>query len=166
MAFTTPGTAVAGDVLTAAFWNSNVRDNFNEVAPLFAAWTAWTPVVEQSGTRTSTIGNARYLKIGNIVQVMASLTITQTGVTGNYVACTLPFALTSRITTSDHAVGSFFYFRGTRYAGTAVIARGFTGASKVVFISGQAASNLVGIDPAFATANGDVMSFSVQYETD
>jgi hypothetical protein len=29
MAFTTPGTAVAGDVLTAAFWNSNVRDNLN-----------------------------------------------------------------------------------------------------------------------------------------
>ena len=27
MAFTTPGTAVAGEVLTAAFWNSNVRDN-------------------------------------------------------------------------------------------------------------------------------------------
>jgi len=27
MAWTTPGTAVAGDVLTAAFWNSNVRDN-------------------------------------------------------------------------------------------------------------------------------------------
>jgi hypothetical protein len=27
MPFTTPGTAVAGDVLTAAFWNSNVRDN-------------------------------------------------------------------------------------------------------------------------------------------
>jgi hypothetical protein len=29
MAFTTPGTAVAGDVLTAAFWNTNVRDNVN-----------------------------------------------------------------------------------------------------------------------------------------
>jgi hypothetical protein len=27
MAFTTPGTAVAGEVLTAAFWNTNVRDN-------------------------------------------------------------------------------------------------------------------------------------------
>ena len=27
MAWTTPGTAVAGDVLTAAFWNTNVRDN-------------------------------------------------------------------------------------------------------------------------------------------
>jgi hypothetical protein len=27
MAFTTPGTAVAGEVLTAAFWNEQVRDN-------------------------------------------------------------------------------------------------------------------------------------------
>jgi hypothetical protein len=31
MAFTTPGTAVAGDVLTAAFWNSDVRDNSLEI---------------------------------------------------------------------------------------------------------------------------------------
>jgi hypothetical protein len=29
MAFTTPGTAVAGSVLTSAFWNTNVRDNTN-----------------------------------------------------------------------------------------------------------------------------------------
>lgn len=29
MAWTTPGTAIAGDVLTASFWNSNVRDNLN-----------------------------------------------------------------------------------------------------------------------------------------
>jgi hypothetical protein len=29
MAWTTPGTAVAGDVLTAAFWNQQVRDNAN-----------------------------------------------------------------------------------------------------------------------------------------
>ena len=29
MAWTTPGTATAGEVLTAAFWNQNVRDNLN-----------------------------------------------------------------------------------------------------------------------------------------
>jgi hypothetical protein len=29
MAFTTPGTAVAGEVLTAAFWNEQVRDNLS-----------------------------------------------------------------------------------------------------------------------------------------
>ena len=31
MAWTTPGTATAGSVLTAAFWNTNVRDNTNEL---------------------------------------------------------------------------------------------------------------------------------------
>jgi len=31
MAFTTPGTAVAGEVLTAAFWNTQVRDNINSL---------------------------------------------------------------------------------------------------------------------------------------
>jgi len=31
MAYTTPGTAVAGDVLTASFWNSNVRDNIAQL---------------------------------------------------------------------------------------------------------------------------------------
>jgi len=29
MAWTTPGTATAGEVLTAAFWNTNVRDNLS-----------------------------------------------------------------------------------------------------------------------------------------
>ena len=33
MAWTTPGTAVAGDVLTASFWNLNVRDNLNALVP-------------------------------------------------------------------------------------------------------------------------------------
>jgi hypothetical protein len=31
MAWTTPGTATAGEVLTAAFWNANVRDNSNHL---------------------------------------------------------------------------------------------------------------------------------------
>ena len=31
MAWTTPGTATAGSVLTASFWNTNVRDNTNEL---------------------------------------------------------------------------------------------------------------------------------------
>lgn len=34
MAWTTPGTAVAGDVLTAAFWNEQVRDNLDSVLSL------------------------------------------------------------------------------------------------------------------------------------
>jgi hypothetical protein len=34
MAWTTPGTATAGEVLTAAFWNEQVRDNSNNLRAL------------------------------------------------------------------------------------------------------------------------------------
>jgi hypothetical protein len=36
MAWTTPGTATAGEVLTAAFWNTNVRDNSIMGSPVYA----------------------------------------------------------------------------------------------------------------------------------
>jgi hypothetical protein len=39
MAWTTPGTAVAGDVLTAAFWNSDVRDNMMAGHPIVTSST-------------------------------------------------------------------------------------------------------------------------------
>jgi hypothetical protein len=35
MAWTTPGTATAGEVLTAAFWNANVRDNSIMGSPVY-----------------------------------------------------------------------------------------------------------------------------------
>jgi hypothetical protein len=37
MAWTTPGTATAGEVLTAAFWNEQVRDNLQAVYTNFAS---------------------------------------------------------------------------------------------------------------------------------
>jgi hypothetical protein len=51
MAFTTPGTAVAGDVLTAAFWNSNVRDNSLELFNTMGL----THITTQSFTTASTV---------------------------------------------------------------------------------------------------------------
>ena len=166
MAWTTPGTAVAGEVLTAAFWNQQVRDNSLELAPFFSAWTSYTPVVEQVSARTATIQNARYLIVGKRIRVNASMTITQAGTAGQHIAVSLPTALVSRITGNDHAVGSFFYQRlaGTRYAGTAIIAVGFTGSSKLIFISGSAGTSVLGIDPSIATVNGDIFSFTVEYE--
>lgn len=47
MAWTTPGTAVAGDVLTAAFWNLQVRDNMNSLVEAGTALPS-SPVDQQS----------------------------------------------------------------------------------------------------------------------
>ena len=63
MAFTTPGTATAGEVLTAAYWNTNVRDNTNAIndalknvqgtAVTVTASTTSTSLVDTTGMSTS-----------------------------------------------------------------------------------------------------------------
>lgn len=58
MAWTTPGTAVAGDVLTAAFWNEQVRDNmadlrvYNQLKGYQTTTTAYT--VSQTSAAAAT----------------------------------------------------------------------------------------------------------------
>lgn len=55
MAWTTPGTAVAGDVLTAAFWNSNVRDNLNNLNTAGANSTGLVLIDSTSFTNSASI---------------------------------------------------------------------------------------------------------------
>ena len=50
MAWTTPGTATAGEVLTAAFWNTNVRDNLNDHETRIAAAPQTIQTITLSGT--------------------------------------------------------------------------------------------------------------------
>ena len=92
MAWTTPGTAVAGAVLEADFWNSNVRDNLNEIAPFFAAWTSYTPTITAaSGTPTTVSATCRYLKIGRLVLFSTQVTVTTVGTAAGNMQVALPF---------------------------------------------------------------------------
>lgn len=61
MAWTTPGTATAGDVLTAAFWNTQVRDNFT------ATHNASTGVLLSSA-----------MPVGSVIQAVNGTTSTHT----------------------------------------------------------------------------------------
>ena len=69
MAWTTPGTAVAGDVLTAAFWNAQVRDQMTEVAPIMNAWTTFSPTIAQGVTPNiaKTVTYSKYVRVGKFV---------------------------------------------------------------------------------------------------
>jgi len=92
MAWTTPGTATAGDVLTAAFWNTQVRDQFIELAPFMSAWTAYTPGLgggwgQGNGTLTGS-----YIKVGRWVACRFELTFGSTSTYGaGAPTITLPF---------------------------------------------------------------------------
>ena len=66
MAWTTPGTAVAGEVLTAAFWNEQVRDNLDAIR------AAQVNVVQGTATANTTVNNNVFADIG------LSVTITPT----------------------------------------------------------------------------------------
>lgn len=57
MAYTAPGTAVAGDVLTASFWNQQVRDNMEAVAGApFARNILYNGAMQVAQRGTSTAG--------------------------------------------------------------------------------------------------------------
>lgn len=96
MAWTTPGTATAGNVLTAAFWNTNVRDNLNDldtyVDPIRDGYLTYSPALVQSTTVTKSITYASYLKINKLVFVHFEFVVTAgtAGTAGNRITVALP----------------------------------------------------------------------------
>jgi hypothetical protein len=147
-------------VLTAAFWNANVRDNSLELAPLALAWTTFSPTLAQNGTRTST-SNSRYLQVGKLVIVQVLLTITQAGSAGNGITLSgLPTAREQNCLTGH----SWLYSdTGTgRYVGT-TLANSTSAIEFAVANSGAVA--FLGINPNIATANTDALFVNLTYET-
>jgi hypothetical protein len=172
MAFTTPGTAVAGDVLTAAFWNSNVRDNFNDheiyVAPFRSAQATYTPTLDQNGARAKTVNRAAWTKIGYLVFGLVTMTITATGSAGTPIFSSLPTTSGNTISASGSgadAVGAFAYLAsgGARYSGTATWD---SNNGRLFFVAtGATGFGALGSSPSFATSNTDILTFTFQYYT-
>ena len=82
MAWTTPGTATAGEVLTAAFWNTNVRDNSNalprgvlgkaSLATAFTTSATHTAYQDTGLTASVTYENNRILRVSCMAQYYPS----------------------------------------------------------------------------------------------
>jgi hypothetical protein len=86
MAYTAPSTWVAGNVLTAAQLNQQLRDNLLAAFPLGVdAWAAWTPTLTQSGAVAVTVTRGRYQRIGRTIHAQCLLTCTGTGTAANLV---------------------------------------------------------------------------------
>ena len=144
MAWTTPGTATAGEVLTAAFWNANVRDNSNEFASLFTAWTSFTPALKGSSTNpilgTGSSATGSYLKLGRLLIVTATITFGTSGVTNGsgIIFMDLPASLSLSTQSIASAVGSAALIdsSGNRAYGMTVTGTAGTGAATQVGFRG------------------------------
>jgi hypothetical protein len=161
MAWTTPGTATAGDVLTAAFWNAEVRDNMVELAPFSAAWTSYTPTLAQgvSTNISKTVNYAKYVRVGKVVWLAVKVSITGAGSAGSSITVSLPVSSAA----SAVIFGSGMFYDASSnltYAGGGFVNTGTT----VAIYAHGAAGNVVGVSPNIATANGDEFFVSLTYE--
>jgi hypothetical protein len=126
MAIATPRTWVVGEVVTAAYMNAEIRDQWND---LIAPWATYTPVWGSTGTAPA-IGNGGlvgwYKLVGKTCTALWELTIgtTTTFGTGTY-TWTVPFtAKTPAGTTSTlNYLGSARGHAAQWYAGTVGVAR-------------------------------------------
>ena len=173
MAWTTPGTAVASTVLTASFWNTQVRDNFKVVEPFFTTWTAYTPGFKQ-GSKTLTISDngSKYLKVGRFVSGATSFKSATAGTALNDIRFSVPSAATPINNTTNpfigFAIGSFFYQRtgGDIYSGT-LFWTGIDGDYCHFSVGGlTTGGSYMGTSPSFAVAVGDIVCAFFSYETD
>lgn len=73
MAWTTPGTAIAGDVLTASFWNLQVRDNLSDLQTrVVAARASQVNVVMGTDSTTTSIASTTLTDTGLSVSITPS----------------------------------------------------------------------------------------------
>jgi hypothetical protein len=92
MAFTTPGTAVAGEVLTAAFWNEQVRDNSLALKHTSTLYASQVRTTIETGISATTFAAASELFTGG------DATWTADGTSTYLVEFFVPFVVTASAT--------------------------------------------------------------------
>lgn len=159
MAWSIGSNVTAGSVLTASRYNQDVIANLTELAPLFAAWTSWTPTLVQSSAVTKTVTAGTYVQVGKLVIANFYLTVTGTGSAGSSVTVGLPVA--SKTTNLNIGGGSIF----DSSANTAYSGQWFnTTTTTVILVGDWSAQNSWGIAPSIALAVNDLIRGTVIYE--
>ncbi|MFF1348516.1 hypothetical protein ACFVZJ_21475 [Streptomyces sp. NPDC058322] len=161
---TDPRTWNAGEMVTAAMLNQEIRDQLNS---MFGAWTPYTPAWTAATTNPA-LGNGtmigRYLKIGRTVQFHVELTMGSTTTYGSGAwSLSLPFAAAAGAGTRvglAHAVGTI---RAAGHTLVAPLAANF----QCFFPASGSVSNLsnAGATNPFTWAAGNGLRATLTYET-
>jgi hypothetical protein len=176
----TPKTWVAGDVLTAAQLNAELRDALLGAFPLGppdVAWTGYTPTLAQgaTGNIAKTVTYARYTRVGRLIVVAGLLAVTGTGTAAAGVSVTLPVAATASAPVLLPVMGTAFiydvsattYYPGFPKLESATVMSFLPGGTTIGLgwqSLGQGGGVAAGTFGA-ALANGDTVAFSAVYES-
>jgi hypothetical protein len=158
----TPKTWVAGDVLTAAQLNAELRDALLAAFPLKVdAWTTWTPAVWQGGAVASTNVRSVYQRVGRLIVAQFRVTATAAGVAANKVTVTVPVAIASA--TGNLPAGSGVIFdtsTSTNYGGVWWV----DSTTAVALVGDWSGASNWGATPNIALASGDSLAGMLMYE--
>lgn len=164
MTLAVPRTWVVGEVVTAAYMNAEIRDQFND---LLSAWTAYTPVWT-AATTNPVLGNGtivgKHRKIGRLVHFQIDLTMGSTTTYGSGAwSVTLPFAAAA---SSGSRIGNAQALGGSRFGGQIVVSPSATGIG-AFFPASSAVSNYSSAAAAvpFAWASGNELRITGTYES-
>jgi hypothetical protein len=157
MAWTSPRTWVAAEVVTAALLNTHVRDNLKAIGD---AWTAWTPAYTNI-----TIGNAavtaRYMQAGKLVHASYFMTV---GSTTSFAAGNLLFSPpTTMLAGANQVIGSgvgIDVSGGPAYRGTVALV---TTSTRIVFVADG--GTFISNTSPWTWATGDIITWTITYET-
>lgn len=124
------------------------------------AWTSFTPTLAQNGAKSTSTNSFAYARVGGrCIDVDGQITCTQAGTAGNKITLSLPVTAASRYVAAT-PIGSAFYNDGAAWRiGNAVI-----DTTTTVAIQLDNQSNVYGIVPSIATANGHKIGLKLRYE--
>ena len=159
--FSTPTTFTAGQTLTAASLNQQIRDNMLHVTEV----QNWTPTLTQSGTVTKTVSRARYWAADKRVHAECLLAVTGSGTGANAILIGVPVNFAAATPTFT-CVGSGYVHDnsgGVTYTGV-VLAN--TTSTVQIRVSGTGAGLGGAAAPHnLALASGDLVSICIDYES-
>lgn len=159
MAWDVPTTATVGQVLTAAFWNAEVKGNMDY---LKGGIGSWTPQIDQGVTTNiaKTLIEARYTRVGDICHAWFGVNITGTGTAGSAATSTLPIAQTGHAVTSVMGSGLVYDASATtRYQGQWEL----TTTTTIGLGTNSTGGGLAGGTPSFALGASDSMRGLLTY---
>ncbi|MFJ6348674.1 hypothetical protein ACIQKB_04255 [Streptomyces sp. NPDC092046] len=159
-----PRTWVVGEVVTAAYLNQEVRDQFNSI---ISAWTSYTPVWT-AATTPPALGNGTllgaYMKVGRTCHVQLDFTA---GSTTTYGAGQWSFSLPAQATAVQGPRIGLAQANGTiRAAGHTNVSASAT-TFQCFFPQTSSVSNLSpnGAANPFTWASGNTLRCTLTYET-
>jgi hypothetical protein len=125
------------------------------------AWTTWDTTWTQTATITHTTGVGRYVKIGRLVIATGVFTATSAGTAAGAITCSLP--VTAASSALFFTVGGASFYDAT--GATFVLAPYLTTTSQIRFSHDTSIGDNFGTIPAITVAVGDMISFTVTYES-